>query len=326
VRRKDMKTVVPDDFPPVYQGTDDLTPLETFGEVVVYGSRAGSQEELIERMQEAGAVVNVRSYTTFSEELLAALPELKILSILGTGTDNVDLAAATRLGIAVTNTPGVHAVSVAELTFSLILTVARHLLVADGKMREGEWYHQDGVELRGKTLGLVGLGAIGQEVARIGSAFGFRLIGWSPTRDAERAQKAGVKLVELEELLRQADVVSLHVRASEETAGMIGRREFEMMKPSAILVNTARAALTDEEALVEALKEGKILGAGIDVFWQEPIPADHPLLGLENVVLSPHVGWVTHEASARLRKLPVDNIIAYLSGHPQHVVNHEVLG
>jgi len=321
-----MKTVIPDDFPPVYQGTDDLAPLERHGEVVVYGSRAGSQEELIERMQGAGAVVNVRSYTTFSQELLAALPELKILSILGTGTDNVDLAAATRQGIVVTNTPGVHAVSVAELTFSLILAVARHLLVADRKMREGEWYHKEALELHGKTLGIVGLGAIGQEVACIGKAFGFKLIGWSPTHDPERAQEAGVELVELEDLLRQADVVSLHVRASQKTVGMIGRREFDTMKPTAILVNTARAALIDEEALVEALKEGKILGAGIDVFWQEPIPADHPLLELDNVVLSPHVGWVTREASARLRKMPVDNIIAYLSGHPQHVVNPEVLG
>lgn len=320
-----MKTVIPDDFPPVYQGTDDLKPLEEYGEVVLYGTKAASEEELIERLKDTQALINVRSYTTFHAQLLEKLPELKIISILGTGTDNIDLPAATQCGIAVTNTPGVHSTSVAELNFALILACARHMLLADKRMREGVWYHREGIELYGKTLGIVGLGAIGQEMARIGSAFGFKLIGWSPTYDPDRAQRCGVELVELDELLRRSDIVSLHVRASPKTEGMIGKQELGLMKPTAILINTARAALVDEEALVAALREGKIAGAGIDVFYREPINPDNPLLELENVVLSPHVGWVTHEASARLRKMPVDNIIAYLEGRPEHVVNPEVL-
>lgn len=320
-----MKTVVPDDFPPVYQGTEDLKPLERYGEVALYGTKAASDEELVERLKGARALINVRSYTTFHAQLLEKLPDLGIISVLGTGTDNIDLLAATERGIAVTNTPGVHSTSVAELNFALILACARHILLADKKMREGIWYHREGLELYGKTLGLVGLGAIGQEVARIGGAFGFKLIGWSTTYDPERAQRCGVELVELDDLLRQSDIVSLHVRASPRTQGMIGERELALMKSTAILINTARAALVDECALVAALRQGKIAGAGIDVFNQEPIDPDNPLLELENVVLSPHVGWVTHEASARLRKMPVDNIIAYLEGRPEHVVNPDAL-
>ncbi len=320
-----MKTVIPDDFPPVYQGTDDLKPLERYGKVVLYGTKAASEEELIERLKDAQALINVRSYTTFHAQLLEKLPKLAIISVLGTGTDNIDLPAATERGIVVTNTPGVHSTSVAELNFALILACARHILLADKKMREGFWYHREGMELYGKTLGIIGLGAIGQEMARIGSGFGLKLIGWSPTYDPERAQGCGVELVDLDDLLRRSDIVSLHVRASPKTQRMIGERELALMKPTAILINTARAALVDEGALVAALREGKIAGAGIDVFYQEPINPDNPLLELENVVLSPHVGWVTHEASARLRKMPVDNIIAWLEGRPEHVVNPEAL-
>jgi D-3-phosphoglycerate dehydrogenase len=258
--------------------------------------------------------------------VLEALPKLRILSILGTGTDNVDLAAATERGIAVTNTPGASTVSVAELALGLVFAVARHIPLADRKVREGVWYHREAMELRSKTLGVVGLGLIGQEVARLAGALGLRVIAWSYTHDPERAERCGAELVELDELLSQADIISLHLRAAPEAEGLIGRRELGLMKPSAILINTARASLVDQGVLIEALKEGRITGAGFDTFWQEPVPEDSPLLELESFVLSPHVGWVTHEASARLRKMPVDNIIAFLEGDPVHVVNPEALG
>ncbi len=320
-----MRIVVPDDFPSVYQGQTELERLAPYGEVVLYGARAAGRQELIDRLRGAAAVINVRAYTRFDAELLAALPELRTIAILGTGTDNVDLDAATKHGVVVTNTPGASTVSVAELTFALMLAAARHVASADRAVRAGSWRHVEGVELRGKTLGIVGLGAIGQEVASMARAFGMKVVAWSLTPDPERARRVGATLVGLEELLSVSDVVSLHLRASAKTAGFIGAGELATMKPGAILVNTARGALVDEKSLVEALTSGQLGAAGLDAFVQEPLPADSPLVRLENVVLSPHTGWVTAEASSRLRRMPVDNLIAFFEGRPVNVVNPKVL-
>jgi phosphoglycerate dehydrogenase-like enzyme len=320
-----MKIVIPDDFPPVFQDHPEMARLGEYGEVVRYGSRAASEEELIERLRGAAIALNVRAYSVFSARVVAALPELRLVSILGTGTDNVDLPACSRHGVVVTNTPGASTVSVAELTMALLLAVARHVAWSDRTVRSGAWEHRHGIELRGKLVGIVGLGLIGQEVARLGQAFGMRVIAWSFRQDPARAEALGVEMVSLEELLRRSDVVSLHLRSSAEARGMIGRREIGWMKPSAILINTARAAILDEEALQEALRDGRLTGAGLDVFAQEPLPPDHPWRLLDNVVLTPHVGWVTHEASARLAADPVDNIARYLAGDPTHVVNPAAL-
>jgi D-3-phosphoglycerate dehydrogenase len=320
-----MRIVIPDDFPPVYQGHGELEMLAPYGEVVLHGTRAVDQGELIDRLRGAAAVINVRAYSRFDAELLAALPELRIISILGTGTDNVDLEAATRQGVVVTNTPGASTVSVAELAFALMLAAARHVALEDRTVRSGRWRHVEGVELRGKTLGVVGLGAIGQEVASMARAFGMKVVAWSPTPDPDRARRVGATLVGLEELFRTADVVSLHLRASPKTVGLIGERELAMMKPGTILVNTARGALVDERALAEALASGRLGAAGLDAFAQEPLSPDSPLVRLENVVLTPHVGWVTTEAADRLRRMPVDNLIAFFQGHPINVVNPSVL-
>lgn len=320
-----MKIVVPDDFPPVYQGFSELDALAPYGEVVLYGTKAADSQELIDRLKGAVALINIRAYSRFTEEVLSALPDLRHMAILGTGTDNVDLAAATRLGIVVSNTPGASTVSVAEHTIALMFAVARHVALVDRNMRAGQWKHVEGFELKGKTLGVVGLGAIGQEVATIGRALGMRVVAWSLTRDEERARRVGAELVELDELLMASDVVSLHLRASPRTAGLIGQREIGLMKPTAILINTGRGALVDEKALADALASGRIRGAGLDAFVQEPLPADSPLLRLDNVVLSPHMAWVTAEASARLRRMPVDNLIAYFNGRPTNVVNPDVL-
>ncbi len=320
-----MKIVIPDDFPPVYEGHPELERLRQYGNTVIYSSKAASTEELLQRLQEAQIVINVRSYTIFDRALFAALPELRLISILGTGTDNVDLSAASEAGVVVTNTPGASTVSVAELNFALMLAAARHVALADRKVREGEWYHQHGFELRGKTLGLLGLGAIGQEVARLGQAFGMRVVAWSMTHDPDRALSLGVELLEREEVIRQADVLSLHLRASPQSTGIIGAQQLAMMKPTAILINTARGVLVDEAALADALRRGTIAGAGLDAYSKEPLPEDSPLRGIDNLVLSPHVGWVTNEASARLTAMPVDNVAAYLAGSPQYVVNPEAL-
>jgi D-3-phosphoglycerate dehydrogenase len=316
-----MKIVIPDDFPPVYQDHPEVARLRHHGEVIVYSTRATSEEELIERLRGAEIAINVRAYTVFSQQVLAALPKLQLVSVLGTGTDNFDLPACSRHGVLVVNTPGASTVSVAELTLALMLAVARHVALADRKLRQGVWYHQHGFELRGKVLGIVGLGLIGQEVARLGQALGMRVIAWSFHSDPERAAALGVGLVAFEDLLRQSDVVSIHVRNSAEARGLIGQEEIRLMKPSAIVISTARAAIIDEDALLEALREGSLGGVGLDVFLQEPLPRDHPWAQLDNVVLSPHVGWVTHEAAARLASAPVDNILHYLAGNPTDVVN-----
>jgi phosphoglycerate dehydrogenase-like enzyme len=180
----------------------------------------------------------------------------------------------------------------------------------------------EGPELAGKTLGLLGLGAIGQYVARLGLGLGMRVIAWSYSADPARAQRLGVELVERDEVFRRADVVSVHLRNTPEVRGIVGARELALMKPSAYLINTARGALVDDSALASALRAEKIAGAALDVYTEEPLPPErNPFRELTNVVLTPHIGAVTREANTRSRAMPVDNIIAYLQGNPQHVVN-----
>lgn len=319
-----VKIVVPDDFPVSYGSVDqpDLARLRPYGEVTIYKTRFADRAEFFSRIADADVVINVRAYSTFDEEALAQAPTLKMISVQGVGTDNVDLAAAKRRGIVVTNTPGVNAVSVAELTTGLILAVARAIPLSDRRMREGVWQHPPAFELQGKTLGLLGLGAIGSHVARIGAGLGLHVIAWSWHNDPERARRLGVELVERDELFRRADIVSVHLRNTPEARGSVGRRELGLMKPTAILVNTARAALVDQDALVEALKSGQIAGAGLDVYLTEPLPLDqNPFRDLENVVLMPHAGGVTRESSERSNRAPVDNVIAFLEGRPVNVVN-----
>jgi phosphoglycerate dehydrogenase-like enzyme len=319
-----MRIVIPDDSPPTYASLDqqDLQRLAGHGEVILHTTRATDRAELFSRVTEAEVLINVRAYTLLDDEAMQHAPRLRMISILGTGTDNVDLAAARRRGIVVTNTPGVGAPSVAELTIGLLLAVARAIPNSDQRLRAGQWQHVEGPELDGKTLGVLGLGAIGARVARLGHGFGMHVIAWSYSKDEERAARLGVQLVDREELFRASDVVSVHLRNTPEARGFVGARELALMKPSAILLNTARAAVVDESALVEVLQAGRLAGAGLDVYLQEPLPPEHnPFKDMPNVVLTPHIGAVTHEASARSRAMPVDNIIAFLEGRPRHVVN-----
>jgi phosphoglycerate dehydrogenase-like enzyme len=320
--------VIPDDFPPTYVDLDqpDLARLRPRADVRLYTTRAADRAELFERIASGDVLINVRAYTALDEEAFAHAPQLRLVAVLGTGTDNVDLAAATRRRILVTNTPGVGAVSVAELALGLILSVARAIPLSDGRVRQGVWQHVEGPELSGKTLGLLGLGAIGSRLAELGRCLGMHAVGWSWRADPDRAARVGVRLVERDEVFRVADVVSVHLRNTPEARGLVGARELELMKPSAILINTARAALVDQDALLDALKAGRLAGAGLDVYLDEPLVLEkNPFAGLDNVVLMPHAGAVTVEANARQRAMPVDNILAYLEGHPQHVVNPDVL-
>lgn len=248
-------------------------------------------------------------------DLLDACPRLAAVSNYAVGVDNVDLAAASERGVPVGHTPGVLTEATADLTWALMLSAARRLPDAERAVRSGGWSWEPdfllGHDVAGATLGVVGMGRIGSAVARRAQGFEMEVIHTSRTGG-----------VPLDTLLERADFLSLHAPLTAETRGMIGEPELRAMKPTAILVNTARAALVDDAALVEALRDHRIAGAGIDVFLQEPVTAENnPYAGLDNVVLTPHAGAVTREANARSRAMPVDNIIAFLEGRPEHVVN-----
>jgi D-3-phosphoglycerate dehydrogenase / 2-oxoglutarate reductase len=321
-----MKFSIPDNFPVVY--TDDhpaLRPLRERGEVDLQSTRHEGGQELVDRMKGAVAAINVRAYSKFTDEVFAALPELKFLTVMGTGTDNIDLESATRHGVVVSNTPTAPTISVAEHTVALMMALTKNLVPMHNALKQGEWKHVPGIELRGKTFGVLGLGLIPAEFAPVVKALGMRLVGWSLTHDPARAERLGVELLEMDDVLRQSDVVALMLRASPRTHQIVGKRELGLMKPTAYLVNTGRGALVDEAALYEHLKAKRIAGAAIDVFQTEPLPADSPLLTLDNVVVTPHVAWVTDQGTARMQGHPIENIVAYLDGRPQFVVNPDVL-
>jgi len=320
-----MRIAIPDNYPVFYSEQDPLLQaLREQGEVVVCSTHHRSVlEELIARMRGAEAVINVRAYTNFSEPVFAALPELRFVTVMGTGTDNVDLAAAYRHGVLVSNTPSAPTVSVAEYTIGLMLAIARNIVPMHRELQLGTWRHRRGIELRGKTFGFVGLGRIAEEMAPIVRSLGMRIVGWSLSRDETRARRLGVELLELDDLMRAADVVSLLLRDSPRTRGIIGARELALMRPTAYLVNTGRGSLVDEGALYSALREGRLAGAALDVFREEPLPPDSPLLGLENTICTPHAAWATDEGAARMAKDPVENVLAYLSGAPRNLVYPE---
>jgi phosphoglycerate dehydrogenase-like enzyme len=311
-----MKISIPDDAPPVLASSRAWAGLTSKGGLDYYDSLPGSEDRLIERIGPAEVVLNIRSSSKFTSRVFDACPHLRLLSVWGTGTDHVDLAAATRHGVTVTNTPGVSAISIAEHALALLLAVARHIPQIDAATRRGEWARGQSVELHGKTCGIIGLGAIGRQFARLAGAIGMRAIAWTMHPKA----LPGLEIVELDELYRTSDVVSVHLRLSAETAGFVGAREFALMKKSAILINTARGAIVDEAAMIDALAEGRIRGAGLDVFATEPLPQDHPLTKLSNVVLTPHCAGITPEALEAGLQMAVENIWAFLDGHPEHVV------
>ncbi len=226
----------------------------------------------------------------------------------GTGTDHIDLAAAARRGIAVRNTPGVSAVSIAEHTLALLLAVARRIPQADAATRRGEWPRGQSVELNGKTCGVVGLGAIGRRFAQLAAGIGMRVVAWT----MHPRSLPGIEMVELDELYRTSDVVSIHLRLSPETEGMVGAAQFALMKPGAILLNTARGAIVQEPALLEALQTRRIAGAGLDVFTVEPLPPGHAFTKLPNVVLTPHCAGITPEALEAGLRMAVEKIWTFL--------------
>lgn len=317
-----VSIVVPDDFPSVFFGTEAHERLKALGEVRVFTERGADEEaELIRRIGHAQVAMNIRAHARFTEAVFKACPALTLVSVWGTGVDNIDLAAAARHGVTVTNTPGMNAHAVAEHALALMLVVARRIALLDRAMRGGAWPRELLTQLLGKTLGVFGLGAIGSRMVRLGRAIGMQVLGWSSRGDTTRVEVAGARPASKEEILQVADVVSLHLRHTPQTAGFLGPADLALMKPTAILVNTGRGALVDRNALVEALFEKRILGAGLDVFHEEPIPPDDPLLTLPNVVLSPHIAGQTPEVIRAGHLRAVENVENCLRGTPTHVIS-----
>jgi D-3-phosphoglycerate dehydrogenase len=316
------RVVVPDDFPSILSGTEAIRRLQQTAEVKVYSEKATSQQELIQRLQGAEVVINIRAYSKFTEALMRSCPGLKLIAVLGIGTDNIDLSAASRLGIKVSNTPGYSAIAVAEHALALVLAAARKIPQHEQELRAGRWTRLPMTQLHGKILGLVGFGNIGQQLASLARGIGMKVWAWTLHPSMGRAKETGIQWVELDQLLAASDVISINIRASEKTKGLIDRQAFKKMKPSCILVNTARASIVDTAALIEALRAGKLTAAALDVYDQEPLPPTDPLLSLSNVVLSPHNSGMTPEAIERGNEMVVENVIAYFQGRLINLVSN----
>jgi phosphoglycerate dehydrogenase-like enzyme len=308
------RIVIPDDEPAVMAPSAAFARLAGH-DVRTYDDRPSSADELVARISDAEIVINIRSTSKFTVDVFERCLELRLISIWGTGTDNVDLGAAKAHGVRVTNTPGVSAVAVAEHTLALIMAVAKQIVTVDRQVREGKWPRAMVPQLRGKVLGLIGTGAIGREVAKLGRGIGMRVVAWTFHPGGNIAEWVG-----FDDVFRQSDVVSVHVRQSPETSGMIGREQFELMKPGAIFINTARGPIVSEPDLIAALRTNRIAGAGLDVFDCEPLPPDSPLYSLSNVVLTPHAAGITPETTEAGLVLAIENVFAFLAGQPSNVV------
>ena len=314
-----MRIAVLDDYQGVAREMADWASLGPDCEVTFFGDHLSALQELAARLAPFEAVVAMRERTPFPRALLEKLPRLRLLVTTGLRNASIDVAAARERGIVVCGTPGSSGTT-GELTWGLVLALFRQIPREDRALREGRWQTTVGIGLAGKTLGIVGLGTIGSQVAKIGAAFGMEVIAWSQNLDAERARRAGAQRVERDELLARSDVVTIHLVLSERTRGLIGARELSLMKPSAFLVNTSRGPIVDEAALAAALEKRTIAGAGIDVYGAEPIAPDHPLLSAPNTVLTPHLGYVTLESYRAYFGGALEDIAAWRRGAPVRVL------
>jgi phosphoglycerate dehydrogenase-like enzyme len=265
-------------------------------------------------------IVAMRERTPFPAGRLASLPRLKLLVTTGMGNASIDMDAARERGVTVSGTASLPSPT-AELTWGLIIALQRNLVDEDRRIREGGWQRTIGPELAGRTLGIVGLGRLGRRVARVAQAFEMQVVAWSHNLTAEAAAEAGAEAVGFDELLRRADVLTIHTRLSDRTRGLIGARELGLMRDTAVLVNTSRGPIVDEDALLAALRAGTIAGAALDVYAKEPLPADHPLREAPRTLLSPHLGYVSTGTYEVFYRDAVEDIAAWMRGEPLRVLN-----
>lgn len=309
-----------DDWQDVARDVVDWSVLEPIGQVSFIHDYPGDNDTLAARLGEFEVICVMRERTRFDEDLLRRLPNLKLLVTGGMRNAALDLKAAAAQGIQVCGTDSYkHAAP--ELTWALIMAATRNLVVEANALRAGLWQQSLGGDLHGKTLAILGLGSIGTRVARFGQVFGMRVIAWSENLTAERAAEVGVTCVSKQELFEQADVLSIHLVLSERSRGLVDAQALDWMKPSALLVNTARGPIVDEAALIKALQKRRLAGAALDVFEQEPLPAHHPFRTLDTVLATPHVGYVSQQNYQQFFSQMIEDIQAWSAGEPIRVLS-----
>ena len=300
-----------DDYQNVSLEMADWSPLAGRAEITVFNDHVSKIDEIVERLLPFDVVCVMRERTPLPRAVIERLPRLKLIASTGSRNAAIDAAAAAERGIAVAHT-GYDSRSTIEMTWALILASVRQVASESAYLRSGGWQRTLGDTVQGKTLGLLGLGNIGSQVARIGLAFGMETIAWSQNLTVEKAQACGARLVSKEELFRNADIVTIHLVLSDRTKGLVGAAELQAMKPSARLVNTSRGPIVDEPALIEVLREHRIAGAALDVFDVEPLPADHPFRSLDKVLCTPHIGYVAGDLYKTFYGDTVKNIARWL--------------
>jgi phosphoglycerate dehydrogenase-like enzyme len=315
-----MRVAILDDYQSVALALADWQSLHPQAQMQAFADHLDDPGALARRLHAFDCVVLMRERTPFPRELFDKLPNLRLLITPGLRNASIDVAAATERKVQVCGTDMLP-YPTAELTWGLILALFRHIPAEDRAVREGRWQTTLGLGVRGKTLGLIGLGRLGTQVARIGKAFGMEVVAWSQNLTAERAAEAGAALAGKDDLFARADVVSIHVVLSPRSRGLVGAAELRRMKPTAFLVNTSRAPVVDEAALIAALGERRIAGAGLDVFEPEPLAKDHPLLKLDNVVITPHLGYVTEENYRLAYGQALEAIRVFLDGKVLRPIN-----
>ncbi|HEY0297029.1 MAG TPA: D-2-hydroxyacid dehydrogenase family protein [Bordetella sp.] len=317
-----MRIAILDDYQNLALQLADWSPVRARGDIVVF-DRHLAEEEAAAALRDFDVLCVLRERMPLPGSLLERLPRLKFIAATGPYNRTLDLRAADRLGITVSATPRAAAgqFATAELAWALLLALARNIPLEAANMRVGGWQKTMGLSLSERTLGLVGLGRLGSHMAPIARAFGMRVIAWSQNLTAGAAEALGAQRVEKDELFARSDFVSLHLVLGERTRHIVGRRELGLMKPEAYLINTARGALVEREALIDALRARRIAGAGLDTFDIEPLPADDPLRALDNVILTPHLGYTVEELLGMFYASTVENVLAYLDGKPLRVLN-----
>jgi len=314
-----VRIAVLDDYQGVALTSADWSPVTAHPTgpcaVDVFRDHVSEPDALVARLEPYDAVVVMRERTPLPREVLARLPQLRLVVTTGRRNPSIDTAAAVEAGITVCGTDSL-ATAPAELTWALVLGLSRHVVLEAEAMRAGGWQTTVGRDLAGHTLGLLGLGRIGSQVAAVGRAFGMHVVAWSRSLTPERAEAAGARSVPFDELLSSSDVVSVHLPLADGTRGLLGERELSLMRPDALLVNTSRGPIVDEAALLAALERGHLGGVGLDVFDEEPLPTDHALRTAPRTLLTPHLGYVTRDVYATFFTGVVEDVTAYLEGVP----------
>jgi phosphoglycerate dehydrogenase-like enzyme len=307
-----IRIAILDDYQNVALQMADWSPLSGRAAITVFNDHLSDPDAIVERLLPFDVVCVMRERTPLPRSIIDRVPQLKLIASTGRRNAAVDVDAAAERGIVVAHT-GYDAHPTIEMTWALILASARQVALENARLRAGGWQLTIGDSLHGKTLGVLGLGNIGSEVARIGLAFGMDVIAWSQNLTPDKAQACGARLVSKEELFRSADILTIHLVLSERTKGLVGAAELQAMKPSARLINTSRGPIVDEPALIEVLRDRRIAGAALDVFDLEPLPADHPFRSLDNVLATPHIGFVARELYRTFYRDTVENITRWLA-------------